>query len=51
VMIAHKRGFLANLFHTSITKQMAIHTQVPFLAIPDELVELSGSVSNSGFIG
>ncbi len=51
VMIAHKRGFLANLFHTSVTKQMAIHTHIPFLAIPDELVEVSGSVSNSGFIG
>jgi nucleotide-binding universal stress UspA family protein len=52
IMIAHQRHFLANLFHKSVTKQMSLHTHIPFLAIPDELTELSiSSVSNSGFIG
>ncbi|MFN0049076.1 MAG: universal stress protein [Cytophagales bacterium] len=51
VMIAHQRSFLSDIFHSSVTKQMALHTKVPFLAIPDEKVELNTSVSNSGFIG
>lgn len=34
VMITHKRGFLKNLFHRSMTKKMSYHLNIPLLAIP-----------------
>ena len=51
MMISHHRGFMGNLFHQSVTKQMALHTAIPFLAVPDAMEEVSTSVSNSGFVG
>ena len=52
VMIAHERGFFENIFHKSVTKQMALHSIIPFLAIPDQKDDINvSSVSNSGFIG
>ena len=42
-MISHERTFLENLFHKSITKEMALNTKVPFLAIPDAHLELNKS--------
>lgn len=51
VMISQKRSFFENLFHKSVTHQMALHSHVPFLAIPDLEAEVNTSYSNSGFIG
>lgn len=34
VMITHKRTFLKNLFHRSMTKKMSYHLNIPLLAIP-----------------
>jgi len=34
-MLNHKRGFFEELFKQSITQQLAYHTQVPLLAIPE----------------
>lgn len=45
VMIGHQRGFLGNLLHSSVTKKMALHTHVPFFAIPDEKIEVNKSYS------
>ncbi|HEY0060014.1 MAG TPA: universal stress protein [Flavisolibacter sp.] len=33
VMITHKRSFLQNLFHFSMTRQMAYHTEIPLLSL------------------
>ncbi len=35
-MIKHKRNFLENLFHSSKTKRMSYHTNIPLLVIPDK---------------
>lgn len=35
VMIAHDRGFLNGLFHSSKTRSMALHGHVPLLVLPD----------------
>ncbi|MFN0048931.1 MAG: universal stress protein [Cytophagales bacterium] len=45
LMIGHQRGFLGNLLHSSVTKRMALHTRVPFFAIPDEKVEMNKTYS------
>jgi nucleotide-binding universal stress UspA family protein len=50
-MIAHHRGFLSGLFHQSNTKQMALHTTIPFLAIPDEKEVTPEPVLLSGIDG
>ena len=34
-MLNHKRGFFEELFKQSMTQQLAYHTQVPLLAIPE----------------
>ncbi|WP_224999107.1 universal stress protein [Cesiribacter sp. SM1] len=34
VMVPHKPGFWYSLIHTSITKEMALNTHVPLLALP-----------------
>lgn len=34
-LIPHQYGILEKLFHRSITKKIAFHTQVPMLALPD----------------
>jgi nucleotide-binding universal stress UspA family protein len=31
----HDRSFLANLFHSSVTEQLAYHTSIPLLALPE----------------
>jgi nucleotide-binding universal stress UspA family protein len=33
VMITHRRSFLQNLFHFSMTRQMAYHTEIPLLSL------------------
>jgi len=33
VIITHHRNFLENLFHRSITKQMAMHTEIPLMVL------------------
>lgn len=48
-MISHQRSFIEDIFHKSVTKEMALHTTVPFLAVPETKKELNVSVSNSGF--
>ncbi len=35
-MLDHKRGFFEELFKHSMTQQLAYHTQVPLLAIPEK---------------
>jgi nucleotide-binding universal stress UspA family protein len=35
VLIAHRRGFWKGLFHHSVTRSMALHSQVPVLVLPD----------------
>ncbi|MDJ1499171.1 universal stress protein [Xanthocytophaga agilis] len=35
VMIAHDRGFLKGLFHSSKTRSMALHGHVPLLVLPE----------------
>jgi nucleotide-binding universal stress UspA family protein len=35
-VVPHRRHFLDSLFHKSITKEMAFHTDVPLLALPDK---------------
>ena len=46
-MVSHNRGFIENLFHKSVTKEMALHTHVPFLAIPDGEEELNETYSTN----
>jgi len=43
MMIAHDRSWLSELFHKSVNKEMALHTQVPFLSLPDKHLELNKS--------
>lgn len=35
-MITRKRGFLEKIFNPSLTKQMAYHTRIPLLAMPEK---------------
>ena len=39
----HDRGFLAGLFHTSVTEQLAYHTSVPLLGLPEQPYELAAA--------
>ena len=40
VMLVHKRSFIENLFHYSITKKMAYHSSVPIMSIQaDSLIK------------
>lgn len=41
MMVAHERGWLDELFHKSITKDMTLHGHVPLLSIPDGKAELN----------
>ncbi|MCH2234069.1 MAG: universal stress protein [Crocinitomicaceae bacterium] len=36
VMIKHDRGFWGNVFHKSLTKTTAFHTDVPLLVLHDK---------------
>jgi nucleotide-binding universal stress UspA family protein len=38
MMVTHERGWLEDLFHKSITKDMTLHSNVPFMTIPDHHV-------------
>jgi nucleotide-binding universal stress UspA family protein len=35
VLVARKHGFFASLFHDSVTRKMALHAQVPLLALTE----------------
>lgn len=35
-MVSHHRSFLDSIFHSSATKKMAYHTQIPLLVIPEK---------------
>jgi nucleotide-binding universal stress UspA family protein len=35
-LVARKHGFLASLFHDSVTRKMTLHAQVPLLALTEE---------------
>lgn len=37
VMLTHKRTLIGSLFNSSMTKKMTYHTNIPLLAIPDNL--------------
>jgi nucleotide-binding universal stress UspA family protein len=37
----HERSFMANLFHSSVTEQLAYHTAIPLLALPEKPYYLS----------
>ncbi len=37
VLIAHKRNFWQGLFHHSISRSMALHSQIPVLVLPDQV--------------
>jgi nucleotide-binding universal stress UspA family protein len=43
MMVAHERGWLEDLFHHSVTKDMTLHGNVPLLTIPDKEIELNQS--------
>jgi len=47
MMIAHERGWLSGLFHKSVTREMSLHTHVPFLSLPDKHLELNKSAEIS----
>jgi K+-sensing histidine kinase KdpD len=47
MMIAHDRSWLSDLFHKSVTKEMSLYTQVPFLSLPDKHVEMNKSAAVS----
>jgi len=36
VLIPHKHNLLERLFHKSISKNMAFHTNVPMLTLPEK---------------
>lgn len=36
----HERGFWASLFHSSVTEQLAYHTSIPLLALPEKPYQL-----------
>ncbi|WP_297815056.1 universal stress protein [Segetibacter sp.] len=35
IMTTHKRSLWKSIFNTSMTKEMAYHTNIPLLAIPE----------------
>jgi nucleotide-binding universal stress UspA family protein len=45
-MVPHRYGLLEGLFHKSISKRVAFHTQVPMLALPDIQVPLTFAKSH-----
>jgi nucleotide-binding universal stress UspA family protein len=45
MMVSHERGWLEDLFHHSVTKDMTLHGHVPLLTIPDKAAELNQSYS------
>ncbi len=47
MMVAHERGWLDELFHHSVTKDMALHGHVPLLSIPDNHAELNKAYSTN----
>lgn len=51
VMISHQRGLLEGLFHKSISKEMALHSKLALLAIPDTRLQESNVAVSSGVGG
>jgi nucleotide-binding universal stress UspA family protein len=47
MMIAHDRSWLSDLFHSSVTKEMSLHAQVPFLSLPDKRAEINKAATIS----
>lgn len=48
MMIAHERGFLDDLFHKSVSKEMQLHGHLPLLTIPDAKLD-KNLASNIGY--
>lgn len=44
----HERGFLASLFHSSVTEELAYHTSVPLLGLPGKPLDPAAAENQAG---